>query len=242
MLKGRPDRTRGVQQRSTTEKAPLIRRLARLHARTAAHSTAASLPSWDYESELRESSEATLQLLSRCRRHSEFDSLARCLPSVRRVAGALPNIRRELLGFLPLGTVAIHGDVHPGNVLVRQRAGKQEPILIDWGRARTGSPLEDLNAWLQSLGYWEPQARRRHDTLLAGYLSARGMERRLSRELRAAYWLAGASNALSGALAYHLSVLLDETEACDARKRSAAHSAHDWLRIIRRAAAVWHAN
>lgn len=76
-------------------------------------------------------------------------------------------MRRELLTFLPFGKVAIHGDVHTGNVLVRRHPGGAEPVLIDWGRARGGSPLEDLSAWLQSLGYWEPQARRRHDTLIS---------------------------------------------------------------------------
>jgi aminoglycoside phosphotransferase (APT) family kinase protein len=176
--------------------------------------------------------------LGRCRRDPELAPLARQLPSARRLAIALPELRRELLQFRPLPTVVIHGDVHPGNVLVRRRAGREEPILIDWGRARFGSPLEDLSAWLQSLGYWEAQARRRHDTLLAAYLTSRGMERRLSSGFREAYWLAGASNALSGALEYHLSVLFQTPPVTNARKRAAAESARDWLRIIRRAAAA----
>jgi Ser/Thr protein kinase RdoA (MazF antagonist) len=216
----------------------LIGALARFHLATAASNAAASLPSWDYEAELRRSSETILELLARCRR-SDFAALARHLPSVRRLTLALPAMRRELLAFSPFGNVAIHGDVHPGNVLVRRRAAREEAILIDWGRARGGSPLEDLSSWLQSLGYWEPQARRRHDTLLAAYLSARGMERRLSRELRAAYWLAGASNAFSGALEYHLWLLVGQTPAAASPRRVAAHSARDWLRIVRRAVAVW---
>jgi Ser/Thr protein kinase RdoA (MazF antagonist) len=210
--------------------------LARLHLATAASNAAASLPSWDYEAELKRSSETILELLARCR-HSDFVPLARHLASVRRLVLALPTIRRELLEFSPFGNVAIHGDVHPGNVLVRRRAGAEKAILIDWGRARGGSPLEDLSSW-QSLGYWEPQARRRHDTLLAVYLSARGMEQRLSSELRAAYWLAGASNAFSGALEHHLRLLVDQRPGVSSHQRAAAQSARDWLRIVRRAAAV----
>jgi aminoglycoside phosphotransferase (APT) family kinase protein len=217
----------------------LIGRLARLHMATAAHDVAAALPSWDYEAELKRSGETTLELLARCRRHREFVPLARLLSPARRLAEALPALRRQLLAFAPLGRVAIHGDVHPGNVLVRRRAGKHEPILIDWGRARAGSPLEDLSGWLQSLSYWEPRARLRHDTLLGSYLSARGLERRLSSDLRAAYWLAGASNALSGALEYHLSVLVGESPATASQRAAAVHSACDWLRIVRRAAAFW---
>jgi hypothetical protein len=64
------------------------------------------------------------------------------------------------------------------------------------------------------------------------------MERRLSSGFREAYWLAGASNALSGALEYHLSVLFQTPPVTNARKRAAAESARDWLRIIRRAAAA----
>jgi hypothetical protein len=216
----------------------LVRRLARFHLTTSTANIATLLPSWDYESELKRSSETTLDLLARCRRDADLEPLSAHLSSARRLTLALPALRRELLAFAPFGHVAIHGDVHPGNVLVRRRAGRAEPILIDWGRARGGSPLEDLSGWLQSLGYWEPQARRRHDTLLGAYLSARGMERRLSSDLRAAYWLAGASNALSGALEYHLTRLMAEPPAA-ARRRAAAQSARDWLRVIRRAAACW---
>jgi phosphotransferase family enzyme len=217
----------------------LIGALARLHLTTGVGKVAASLPPWDYEAELTRSSGAVLELLERCR-HTEFAPLARHVSSVRRLALALPAMRRELLEFSPFGSVAIHGDVHPGNVLVRRRGGAEQAILIDWGRARIGSPLEDLSSCLQSLGYWEPQARRRHDTLLAAYLSARGMERRLSAALRCAYWLAGASNAFSGALEYHFRLLLDQRPTVSPAQRAAAQSARDWLRVVRQAAAVWH--
>lgn len=222
---------------STAEQ--FIGRLAGLHLAMAADHVAAALPRWNYEAELSRSGESALEMLARCRLHPDFAPLARLLPTVRRLTESLPAMREQLLGFIPLGRVAIHGDVHPGNVLVRRRAGNKEPILIDWGRARSGSPLEDLSSWLQSLSYWEPRARVRHDTLLAVYLSARGMERRLSSDLRAAYWLAGASNALSGALEYHLSLLVGQTPATASRRPAAAQSARDCLRIVRRAAAFW---
>ena len=86
-----------------------------------------------------------------------------------------------------------------------------------------------------SLGRWEPRVRRRHDTLLQGYLAARGFDARLLPSVREAYWLAAASNSLSGALGYQLSVALD-TAGHTARERVAAVAAvRQHLRVIRRA-------
>ena len=51
--------------------------------------------------------------------------------------------------------------------MVRKSGGQHEPVLIDWARARAGSPFEDVSSWLQSLGFWEPAVKRKHDTLLA---------------------------------------------------------------------------
>lgn len=109
-------------------------------------------------------------------------------------------------------------------------------MLIDWGRARIASPLEDVSSWLQSLGFWELEARRRHDTLLAAYLSSHGLDRRLSSDFRTAYWLAGASNALAGALRYHLWVA--DSAAEHPAREAAMRAVKDWLRVIRRAAAA----
>jgi Ser/Thr protein kinase RdoA (MazF antagonist) len=213
--------------------------LARLHASAANANTAALLPPWNYEADLQRSSQVAIDLLQRCRRQPDLAMLAAYLPPARRIANAFPNLHRQLLSGSALRSTIIHGDVHPGNVIVRKRAGIEEPILIDWGRARSGSPLEDVSAWLQSLGYWEPQARRRHDTLLTHYLSARQPESRISGDLRDAYWLAAACNAFSGALEYHLCILFAPSVP-DRRKLTAMFSARDWLRIVRRAAAVWH--
>ncbi|MGK3963824.1 phosphotransferase family protein [Sorangium sp. So ce118] len=219
--------------------ARVLEQLARFHGETA---PGAALPAWDYEAENLAAARGTLSLAERLPR-GEIPALARAMPALRRVVAALPAMRRQLLAFQPLGTTVIHGDVHPGNVMIRRRGGVAEPVLLDWARARVGSPLEDVSSWLQALGYWEPEARRRHDTLLAGYLAARGLAPALTRPLRDAYWFAAASNALAGALGYHLAIASDTRAgqpggAYDARA-AAARNAADWLRVIRRADACW---
>lgn len=70
-------------------------------------------------------------------------SARRALPAIRRVVAALPAIRRQLLAAERTATV-LHGDAHPGNVLSN--------VLT-----RLGSPLEDVSAWLQALGYRGPE-------------------------------------------------------------------------------------
>src|SRR5262245_18886716 len=102
-------------------------------------------------------------------------------------------MRHALLAASP--PVWIHGDLHPGNVLLlRERTGG-EPILVDWARAHPGSPLEDVSTWVQSLGHWEPQALRYHDTLVRTYLAAQGLEPVLTRDVCRLSWVAGACNA-----------------------------------------------
>ena len=78
------------------------------------------------------------------------------------------------------------------------------------------------------------------DTLLAEYLSARGMPPRHDDALRRAYWLAAASNVLAGALRYHVHMATSE-EAGGAGRAAALQAAGDALRIIRRADAWWQA-
>jgi aminoglycoside phosphotransferase (APT) family kinase protein len=230
-------RTRAWPWRDTHLVQRVLESLAVVHAKAAAIDELPAPLAWDYDDELEDQAQATLELLERSRRRLDPATLARSIPATRRVVRALPAMRYQLRAFQPLGQGVIHGDVHPGNVLVRRRASRAEPVLIDWGRARLGSPLEDVSSWLQSLGCWEPEARRRHDTLLRAYLSARGLDDRLSPDLRAAYWLAGASNALAGALRYHLALA---SAARARRQRGAAiRAASHWLRVIRRADAYW---
>lgn len=214
----------------------VLLRLARFHA--AAERASSAIPQWDYDAELYAIAEDTRAALDQCRRDPDLSALARDLPSLNGIVLALPRLRSELLSENPFGCRPIHGDVHPGNALVCRRGRGSEPVLLDWGRARLGSPLEDVSSWLQSLGYWEPEGRRYHDKLLASYLSAFGMDRRLTSSVRAAYWMAGASNALSGALLYHLSIARDPRQRT-AQRTAAFQAARDSLRVIRRARAWW---
>ena len=215
-----------------------IRRLAFAHASLPAvwFQPPHVLGRWDYEQELRASAESTLQLCEQFRVASELASLRPVLPALRRLVTALPVLRSQLRAS-DLGTAVLHGDAHSGNVIMRARGKTVEPVLLDWGRTRVGSPLEDVSSWLQSLGFWEPEARRKHDTLLRHYLEARGFGTRLTPSLRSCYWIAAVSNGLSGAIRYHLHTCAD-TSAADSRRQSAYLALADWLRVVRRADAV----
>ncbi|WP_274426700.1 aminoglycoside phosphotransferase family protein [Chelativorans sp. YIM 93263] len=210
----------------------MLTQLGRFH--TSVRSNEVRLPEWDFEHELVTMGNSAYTVLDQNRYNPEIGSLARNLRVIRRVIEALPGLRRQLLNEQPFGCRPIHGDVHPGNALVRRRRGQDHPVLIDWGRARMGSPLEDVSSWLQTLRFWEFEAQRLHDTYFRRYLSAFGMPRKLTDDVRAAYWIAGASNALAGALIYHLSVILDPKQP-RANRKTSYYVALDWLRIIRRA-------
>src|SRR5690606_15059129 len=204
----------------------VLQRLARFHER--ARTSDCEMPLWDYESELQASAQATLEQLESLGCFPEYARLLRrTLRPLRRLTLSIPRHRERLLRFAPFGAGPIHGDVHPGNVLVRRRRGAHEPVLIDWARARVGSPLEDVSSWLQCLGYWEPQARRKHDTLLAGYLRSAEPNQPLSSDLRGAYWVAAASNTLAGALRYYCWQAASADSI--ARRNAAAHAVQDCL-------------
>jgi hypothetical protein len=219
--------------RDTAQGEAVLRTAAALHA-----GGDASAPAWDYDADLCASAAATLDGLAAARRSGEVPIDAASLRAVRRVVGALGGIRREVVFSGPFARSLIHGDLHPGNVFMASRAGATSPVLLDWGRARVGSPLEDVASWVQSLGCWEPAARLRHDTLLGAYLRARGGGAPISAPIRQAYWLAGASNALAGAVLHHVGVAT-ASSATPAARTSAVWALRDWLRIIRRAEATW---
>lgn len=207
----------------------VCRELARLHALRALDAAPIDR---DYEAELAESAAQTLEVAERVR-DERGARWWRRPGDLRRVARALPELRARLFRD---GVTLIHGDVHPGNVIVA-RGTTSRVVLIDWGRARVGSPLEDVASWLQSLCCWEPEAARRHDTLLREYLRARGLPAWMDPPLRRDYWFAGASNGLAGAIRYHLVVL--SNGAADPGLRSHACVAlRAWERVIRRAAAL----
>jgi aminoglycoside phosphotransferase (APT) family kinase protein len=216
--------------RETRSAADVCRELARLH------DNAARLPEsfcWNYEEELLASARLTLRLAETVRTPGGERCWQR-MGDLRRIVEALPQVRARLLAE---GTTLIHGDVHPGNVFVRESDADRRVVLIDWARARAGSPLEDIASWLHSLGCWEPQARRRHDTLMRTYLGARRERADFDETLRQQYWLASASNGLAGAIRYHLSVLGD-AGADERRRRDGWRAARAWQRVVRRAAGV----
>ena len=211
----------------------VCRALARLHD---SRMLAGEAFTWDYERELAHSAVSTLELAADARDMSG----RRCWDrpgDLRRVVAALPRIRERLLSG---GTTLLHGDMHPGNVILR---GESDPqvLLIDWARARVGSPLEDVASWLHSLGCWEPEARRRHDTLMRIYLGARAAPRRFDADVRVSYWLASASNGLSGAIRYHLAVRSDP-ERSEADSYDSSRALVAWQRVIKRVAGLLSTN
>lgn len=193
------------------------------------------LPAWDYESELAGMARWTVDMARRATTSPARDLVRGAVPMLEDLTDRLPVMRAYLASERPFAGRVIHGDLHPGNVMIRRLDGHADPVLIDWARTRVGSALEDLSSWAQSLATWEPEMRRRHDSLLQRYLVARGLSPRLSTELRDLYWFAAASNALAGALGVHLEALADQREL-DPHGPS-ARSARDWLRIARQARA-----
>lgn len=162
--------------------------LATLHTIGLAE-VAANRCNWDYEHELRLQGAALLEVMQQSRPALRDRGVIVPLPLIRRLVEALPALRRSLLSSTRIPATIIHGDVHSGNVRLRREERGQRAVLLDWGRARMGHPFEDVSSWLQSLAFWEPQARRRHDTLLRAYLEARGSCGPPERELRRLYWL-----------------------------------------------------
>jgi hypothetical protein len=212
----------------------LMRRLGAFHRATVA-SVSPALADWDYEAALAASACETRSQLDKCRQHADLSALAADMRTLDRVVLELPRLRRMLFSEGQLASGPIHGDVHPGNVTIRRRAGS-EPVLIDWGRARHGSPLEDVSSMLQSLRHYEPLALQRHDSFFNEYLTGAGFERRITDPLRSAYWVAGACNVLAGGLRVHLMRAADASRS-SAQRRSAFLVARDGLRILRRARA-----
>lgn len=223
------ERIRPVQNwpwRHTSNTALVMRQLARVHELD--HAVVA--PDWDYESALLASANETIDVAERLRSAVPELPIGTFLRPLRRVAQSLPAARLEIRENF--GSVMLHGDAHPGNVMLRERSGRRSALFIDWARSRTGSPLEDVSSWLQTLRYWEPAAAQRHDRLLREYLSASGRTPTLTSTLRDAYWVSGASNVCAGALRYHIYKTADLKGAARAK---AAAQARDAFRVIRRA-------
>ncbi|HOL72453.1 MAG TPA: phosphotransferase [Bryobacteraceae bacterium] len=210
----------------------VLKRLATVHEALAPE----KVPEWDYDAELQESAGTTLEILEEAALLADFTPVRRFLPSVRRLAAALPALRAQLVNRR-WPRVALHGDAHTGNAIIRRQGRSHSAVLLDWSRIRLGSALEDVCSWLQSISFWEPEPKRRHDTLFRKYLTSRGMPDELTPELRELYWLAGASNAFAGALRYH--VVRMGSAATRAERTMASAAVRDWLRILARADACW---
>jgi hypothetical protein len=194
----------------------------------------ARVSDWDYELELQQRSSELLDVLERSRTRLQGAGIDLRMSVVRRIVQNVPRLRGQISRHGPLAPTVIHGDLHPGNAVITRQRNGNAAMLIDWERARVGSPLEDVSSWLQSLGFWEPEARRRHDTLLAGYLKARGMSPVLTRPLRDEYWLSACSNCLAGSLLYHVDRATSPYSSSECRS-AALLSVRDQLRVLRRA-------
>jgi hypothetical protein len=220
--------------RNHSANTAVLQQLACVHSLSLAGPSA--FRCWDYDRELRRSAEQTIEVFSGATRAGLKLGDRPMLRALERTAATLPLMRRALQTWHP--PVLLHGDAHAGNAIVPHDPRRGAAVLLDWGRSRLGSPLEDVSSWLQSVGYWEPEVRRRHDTLFRRYLVARGLPEHLSPELRELYWLAAASNAMAGAVRYHLMVMQDPTRRTRERSGS-ARAVADWLRIVRRADVCW---
>jgi hypothetical protein len=69
------------------------------------------------------------------------------------------------------------------------------------------------------------------------YLDARHAPQPFAADVRSDYWLASASNGLSGAIRYHLATLSD-TESSEGARSHSRRALLAWTRVIRRAAAI----
>jgi hypothetical protein len=206
------------------------------HVHSAMPLSGDSLESWDFESDLIESAKTTIALFASAVYSGAALGDRPMLRPLERIMQTLPAMRTALKSAGP--TTFLHGDLHAGNAIVRSQNGVRTAVLLDWGRARFGSPLEDVCSWLQSVGFWEPEVRRRHDTLLRSYLRARDLSEHVSPELRELYWMAAACNAMAGSLRYHLAVMLDFARS-EEQRYWAFRALQDSLRIIRRADVCW---
>lgn len=217
--------------------AQVLDRLADLHSCVSDVMWPSALSEWDYEAELLRAAADTLDALESAVQTEMFAGLRQLIEPLRRVVTSLPRMRRVLSASLPARTV-LHGDVHSGNVLMRN--GDLQPILLDWGRVRLGSPLEDVSSLLESLAYWEPAVRLHRASLLQHYMRARRLHELPRGELDLCYWLAAASNTLAGALRYHLERGLRAGNAPEPKSGdSAIRAARDHLRSIEQADALW---
>ena len=95
------------------------------------------------------------------------DRLAHQIDSADLLGADLRRMAKDRLRSLPDDDRVLHGDFHPGNVVLTPDG----PIVIDWLDASVGHPAADVarTSWLLSGPVIEPGTPRR--ALLAGFLS-----------------------------------------------------------------------
>jgi hypothetical protein len=103
--------------RDTHTASLVLGRLAQLHQWAWLSEPAVGL-AWDYDHALHQSGHATLQELRRVVYDLRLTQWGGTVPMIQRLLEALPEMRRVLLAAAP--QVWIHGDVHPGNVVMRR--------------------------------------------------------------------------------------------------------------------------
>jgi hypothetical protein len=166
----------------------LVRRLALIHSRSAGKFLRV-LADPDLESEKRSSAATTAEFYHQIPVGCGSAAVRPRHRAIDRIASDITAIRGYLMG----------------------RTRIVEAVLLDWGRARLGSPREGIASWLQSIAFREPQVRR-------------------LQEFRRPYCLAATPDASAGALRYHLAIVTDSTAPADDRYRSRS-AANDWMRI-----------
>jgi hypothetical protein len=72
---------------------------------------------------------------------------------------------------------------------------------------------------------------------MRAYLDALRVRRPFASDVRFDYWLASASNGLSGAIRYHLAVLSDST-ATESARYDSSRALREWERVVRKVAAL----
>ena len=138
---------RGWPWRESHNTRLVLEQLARIHA---LGDSAGRHDDWNYEHELRASAAETVRTAEALMPAALPElTLRRSLRSLRRVASSIAEARAVVME--PFGRTLIHGDVHTRNVVLRKTAGRVQAVLLDWGRSRAGSPLEDVSSWLLSL-------------------------------------------------------------------------------------------
>jgi len=104
----------------------VIEQLALVHACKTSDFVEA-LQSWDYDRELLDSAESTVELY----RAAFFNGLRPgnrpMLRPLERVTRALPVIRRALAAFI--GATVLHGDAHTGNAIIRRSGESNQAVL-----------------------------------------------------------------------------------------------------------------